>query len=310
MFSLAHLTDPHIGPLPPVALRQLLNKRLTGWINWRRGRRYAHNMEILVELLDDIRTRQADHIACTGDICNLGLPLEWKMARRFLEDLGPAEHVSFVPGNHDAYASDSLSGLLDACAPYMASDGSDGTIHFPYLRHRGKVALIGLSSAIPTDPFKAYGRLGTEQLRELELILTELGRDEDCFRVVMIHHPPYVDATMKSRSLTDAAALEQVLARSGAELVLFGHNHAASLAYLPGPRGQIPIVGAASASANAESVQFRGSYHLFHIDKNEQGFTIEQESRGLTKTGTIGLLGRTLIFPASQELDQMSATES
>lgn len=310
MFSLVHLTDPHIGPLPPVALRQLLNKRLTGWINWRRGRRYKHNMEILVELLSDIRERKADHIACTGDICNLGLPLEWVMARHFLEDLGSPEYVSFVPGNHDAYAVDSLKGLLDACAPYMYSDGSNDGVHFPYLRHRSKVALIGLSSAIPTGPFKAYGRLGPDQLKELELILTELGKDDDCFRVVMIHHPPYVGATLKSRSLTDAAELEQVIARCGAELVLFGHNHVASLAYLPGPKGQIPVVGAASASANAESVRFRGSYHLFHIDKNDEGFTIELESRGLTQTGTIGLLGRTLIFPAPKELDPAGTAET
>lgn len=303
MFSLAHLTDPHIGPLPPVVLRQLLNKRITGWINWRRGRRYRHNMEILVELLADIRNRKADHIACTGDICNLGLPLEWDMAKRFLEDLGTPEDVSFVPGNHDAYASDSLGGLLRACAPYMTGDDADG-VHFPYLRRRGKVAFIGLSSAIPTGPFKAYGRLGTNQLKELEAMLTELGQDEECFRIVLIHHPPYVGSTLKSRSLTDAAALEKVIAGAGAELVLFGHNHKASLAYLLGPKGQIPVVGAASASANAESVRSRGSYHLFHIDRNDDGFTIELESRGVTQTGTIGLLGRTLIFPAPKEFNQ------
>ena len=37
MFSLAHLSDPHIGPIATPRLRELLNKRGLGLINWYRS---------------------------------------------------------------------------------------------------------------------------------------------------------------------------------------------------------------------------------------------------------------------------------
>ncbi|WP_162241507.1 metallophosphoesterase, partial [Methylobacterium sp. Leaf86] len=159
MFRLAHLTDPHVGPIARPRLRQLLGKRATGYVNWRRGRSRHHDMEILAALVADLRTQPHDHIACTGDLCNIGLPSEWSTARVFLEALGAPDDVSFVPGNHDAYVRGSLEGLLKACRAWTSGDdGTDGI--FPYLRRRGPLALIGVSSAIPTKPFVASGRLG------------------------------------------------------------------------------------------------------------------------------------------------------
>ena len=151
MFRLAHLTDPHVGPLPRAKVRELFSKRVTGWFNWHRSRRTAHDMDILAALVADIRAAAPDHIACTGDLCNIGLPSEWPPSRVFMEGLGAPEAVSFVPGNHDAYVKGALEGLLAEVAPWTRGD--DGAMcRFPYVRRRGKVALVGLSSAIPTMP--------------------------------------------------------------------------------------------------------------------------------------------------------------
>ena len=60
---------------------------------------------------------------------------------------------------------------------------------FPFVRRFGDVALIALSSAIPTMPFMAAGRLGSAQRALLSVALEELGR-QGLFRVVLIHHPP------------------------------------------------------------------------------------------------------------------------
>ena len=35
MFKLAHLSDPHLGPLAGFSLHQLFGKRATGYVNWR-----------------------------------------------------------------------------------------------------------------------------------------------------------------------------------------------------------------------------------------------------------------------------------
>ena len=39
MFRLAHLSDVHLGPLPDVAYRDLVSKRMLGYVNWQRNRR-------------------------------------------------------------------------------------------------------------------------------------------------------------------------------------------------------------------------------------------------------------------------------
>lgn len=288
MFRLAHLTDPHVGPLPRPRLRELMGKRLTGYINWHRGRDRSHDMELLGALVADMLEHKPDHIACTGDVANIGLPDEWTTARVFLEGLGAPPDVSFVPGNHDAYIEGALEGLLAVCGDFTADD--DGTLgRFPYVRRRGRVALVGLSSAIPTAPFVASGRMGRQQLFETEEVLGELRR-EGLYRVVMIHHPPHVAGASAGRNLTDARKFEQMIERVGAELVLHGHNHMGSVATIMGPDKPVPVVGAPSASSRGGTIVHRAAYHLFDIVEGSEGYVVKAQLRGLRPDGTIGFL--------------------
>jgi 3',5'-cyclic AMP phosphodiesterase CpdA len=246
MFRLAHLSDPHLGPLPPVRGRDLLNKRLTGYANWRLGRRDTHDMGTLAALIADVKAQAPDHIVVGGDFANIGLAAEFDTARRFLEGLGSPETVSAVPGNHDVYVARSGTAMRAQLGPWMTGD-EGGKPRFPYLKRRGRVALIGLSSGVPTLPFMASGRLGRAQIERLDALLA--GLDGEAARIVMLHHPPQPGGATRLRQLTDAAALRAVLARHGCEAVLHGHNHKAMLATLPGPAGPIPVIGAPSASA-------------------------------------------------------------
>ncbi|SFL34123.1 metallophosphoesterase family protein [Methylorubrum salsuginis] len=291
MFRLAHLTDPHVGPLPRLRLRQLLSKRATGYVNWHRGRGRHHDMDLLGALVADLRAQGSDHVACTGDLCNLGLPDEWDTARIFLEALGPADRVSFVPGNHDAYVRGSLEGLLGSCGGWTADDDGRAGL-FPYLRRRGPLALVGLSSAIPTKPFAATGRLGPAQIAAAERLLGDLARapDRPC-RVVMIHHPPHPGGAAAGRELKDAAAFAAMIGRAGADLILHGHNHVGSVAGIPGPEGRpVPVVGAPSASARSLLVNRRASYYLYTITPEEGGHRIAVVERGLDVEGGIAEL--------------------
>lgn len=290
MLRLAHLTDPHLGPLPRPQLRQLLSKRLTGWYNWHRGRRGMHDMEVLARLVFDIHEQNPDHIACTGDTCNIGLPSEWAVSRVFLEGLGGPQHVSFVPGNHDAYVPGALEGLLHEIGPWTRGDnGSEGL--FPYLRQHKDIAIVGLSSAIPTLPFVASGRVGGPQMRAAEDLLARLGQDRNLFRIILIHHPPHMGGAQPGRDLTDSKAFEAMIGRVGAELILHGHNHVGSVAHIRGPRGPVPVVGAPSASARSGTLTHRAGYLLFGIDHDESGFSLTAETRGLLPEGNIGAMG-------------------
>jgi 3',5'-cyclic AMP phosphodiesterase CpdA len=290
MFRLAHISDPHLGPLPPIRFRELTGKRITGYANWRRGRNRTHDMAILDMIVEDMLAQGPDHVACTGDLVNIGLHAEYPEARRFMERLGPPERASFVPGNHDAYVKTAIADIERFLSPWMTSENGrfEG---FPFVRMTGPLALVGLSSGVPTAPFLASGTLGRQQRGKLRDVLRFLG-GQGLARVILIHHPPHRSGARTGRGLTDAAALEEILAETGAELLLHGHNHTISATHVNGPGGRrIPVVGAPSASACGGTLTHRAGYHLFSIDMTETGIEISGLTRGLRPDGSIGEIG-------------------
>jgi len=280
-FLLAHLSDAHIGPIPRPSLRELAGKRLTGYANWLNKRAQAHDMGLLGRLVADIEAQKPDHVVMTGDIVNIGLGAEIEAARRWLSSLGSPENVSFTPGNHDAYVPEAVARVAETFAPWTTSEEGEG---FPYLRRRGGVALIGLDSAVPTAPFVASGRLGAEQREKLAALLDKT-RGEGLVRVVLLHHPPHRSGANALRGLDDAAELEAIIARHGAELVLHGHNHKISVHRLAGAHGKTPVVGAASASAKTGDRTHRAAYNLYSIERAGDRLVISARSRGIKDDG-------------------------
>lgn len=289
-FLLAHLTDVHLGPLVRPTLRELAGKRLTGYINWTRGRSETHDMAVLARILADMHAQGPAHIACTGDLVNIALPGEFVLARKFLEDLGTPQTVSFVPGNHDAYVRSAMPLIAKTFAPWT-SDDETGQSTFPYLRRRAGVALIGVSSAVPTAPLLASGRVGRAQREQVADLLDRTGK-EGLPRVVMVHHPPYRTGASRARGLTDARECESLLRRHGADLVIHGHDHKFSVSRLGASGSGVPIVGAASASASGGTRMHRAAYNLFEISKRDGTIVISGRIRGLLDDRkTIGDLG-------------------
>jgi len=280
-FLLAHLSDAHIGPLPQFMRRELLNKRLTGYLNWKR-RAQIHNMDVLEALVADMKAQAPDHVAMTGDVMNIGLPGEFPVARAWLETLGDPRDVSFTPGNHDAYVRATLPWIEQTFAPWCSSDGEAKT-RFPFLRVRGDLALIGLSSGVPTAPFMASGRLGLDQREALAALLEETGK-RGLMRVVMIHHPPTRGGAGFGRGLTDARQLESVIASHGAELILHGHNHRQQVRHLGlhDAPAKTPCVGVASCSAVPGTPLHRAAYHLYRIARDGNGWRVEARARGVS----------------------------
>ena len=163
MFTLAHLSDPHLAPLPKPRWSELIGKRVTGYINWQRKRRFIHDPAVLAKIVADLKAQAPDHIAVTGDIANIALPDEFARGRDWLESLGAPRDVTFVPGNHDVYVREAASYAARQWGAYMSDD--DGIAGFPFLRRRGPLALIGVSTGVPTAPFLATGWLGTDAAR-------------------------------------------------------------------------------------------------------------------------------------------------
>ncbi len=294
-FRLAHLSDAHIGPLPVPRMRDLLGKRLTGYLNWHRRSR-IHNMDVLAKIVADIHAQTPDHVAMTGDILNIGLPAEFPFASAWLETLGASQEVSFVPGNHDAYVRSSLVHLERTFAPWTTADET-ALKSYPYLRVRGDIALIGMNSGVPTAPLLASGKLGSEQRDRLESALAETGA-RGLMRVVMIHHPPHKTGATPGRGLSDARRFERLIAKHGAELIIHGHNHRHSVVHIAGPGGPVPVIGVASASAVPGTERHRAAWHMYEITRDGDRWTVEGVIRGM-KAGEneVVELGRFSISP-------------
>lgn len=290
MFRLAHISDIHLGPLPPVKLHQLAGKRITGYLNWKLNRKSVLAGDYLGGILGDIQSKPIDHIAVTGDLMNLSLPDEYQMAKNFLKILGDPENVTANCGNHDAYVPSALQRSLDEWAPYLSGD--DKLIatpqDYPVLRKRGDVAIIACNSAEATLPFFATGYFRKPQAERLEKILEAT---KDMYRVVMIHHPPLPNATPWYKRLIGESRFRKVILKHGAELVLHGHTHLDTKNHIEGPKGKVPVICVPAAGNAPGDHKPAGRYNLFSIGKTKTGWETLFEEYGFTnETDGVGLI--------------------
>jgi 3',5'-cyclic AMP phosphodiesterase CpdA len=270
MFRLAQVTDPHFRGFSGIGPGDLASKRAIGLANLVVNRMRKHKMALLEALRIDLRAQAPDHLALTGDLSNVSLEGEWRAALAWIDMSGvPPEAITVIPGNHDAYVPKVVESRAfeRLFAPYMASDlprGADGA-DYPFVHLRDDVALVGVSSAVATGDLGAWGRIGAGQLARLAALLVapELAGKT---RVVLVHHPPVLHKPGEERNLRDRQELAAVLAETGADLVLHGHDHADQRAELPGPNGRpIPIIGGGSASY-AGGPERRARWNVFEIE--------------------------------------------
>jgi 3',5'-cyclic AMP phosphodiesterase CpdA len=288
VFTLAHLSDPHLPPLPALRFREFAGKRALGYLNWTRNRHRFHTRSVLDALVSDMQAQRPDHVAITGDLVNLALEAEFAPAQAWLQSVGASDRVTVVPGNHDAYVRATRHRFSEAWSGYFGGDDAPG-VAFPFLRRRGALALIGVSSAVPTPPLMATGRLGRSQLEALERILKVLS-SEQVFRVLLIHHP--LRSQSRAKRLTDSPELLALLKRHGVELILHGHDHVHSTTWFDGPKSAIPAIGVPSASALAHGRYPAAAYNLFSIRRDGNMWQCEHTVRGIDEALRIGELRR------------------
>ncbi len=286
MFILAHLSDVHLAPLPKASLAELLGKRLTGHQSWHRNRHAIHSRKIADLLRQDVKQMKPDHVAITGDLVNISLKREFHQAQTWLEEFGPGDWISLVPGNHDAYVPVPHDEGLGLWQPYMTGNVPNDHYarcyagNFPYVRRIADVALIGVSTAIPTLPFLAGGRIGTDQLQALENILHDLGEQNLC-RIILIHHPPLPGQNSWRKALWDALEFKNILHRQGADLVLHGHNHTHMFETTAGPQAQVPVYGVPSASMRPHKSKPAAHYYIFTMVRKGSTWSVKATMRGL-----------------------------
>jgi 3',5'-cyclic AMP phosphodiesterase CpdA len=255
---LAHFSDVHALAFDGARPWHFLSKRAAGWANVMLHRGRKHPLDRFEALVDDLNRRPVDHIVCTGDLTNLSLEPEFRLARSIVDRLRLGPHaVTLVPGNHDVYTLDAQWNAMFARAfrPYLESD--DHGEEFPVVRVRGELAIVGVSSARPSPVPFADGKIGARQLAAVAAALDKL---RGKFRVLALHHPPYKNRVSILRGLRDRGALAEVLRTSGCELVLHGHEHRDVRRELHG----IPVIGVGSGTYASGA-----RYNVYHIERGQ-----------------------------------------
>jgi 3',5'-cyclic AMP phosphodiesterase CpdA len=274
---IAHFSDLHLLSLEGVQFHRFLNKRLTGWAMLRFHRGSVHKPHAARAVADEVRGARIDHVAITGDLTNLALESEFALVKDFLEnDLGMhPDQVSVVPGNHDVYTRGAAKTrrFETFMKGYMTTDLPEfGVEHhgakYPYVKLRGKVALIGMSTAVPRAPLMASGRFGKAQIDQLALML-EHPEVRTRTKVILQHHPAH---NVKSRviafleGLHDSKHMLRTLHRLEHGLILHGHSHIRVRRTVTTDVGQIDVIGATSASLLSSHPHRHSGFNLYEFD--------------------------------------------
>ncbi len=276
---IAHCSDLHLLSLTGVRKRQFANKRWIGGMNLLSNRARHYHADAFEDMVADLATVGVDHVLCTGDVTNLAFAQEFAFARTFFDRLphGP-DHVTVLPGNHDAYVQEGVGLFAEAFGDYARSDADwrwtddrgvtpdPDRAAWPLVRVRGPLALIGLSTSRQSPWFTANGRIGQAQLARLAQVLGD-PRLQGKARVVAIHHPPAGKrARNPIRGLKDHAEFAAVLAEHGAELVVHGHEHRDLRERLPTPKGEIEVLGVQSGTYEAGHPERTARYRIIELE--------------------------------------------
>jgi 3',5'-cyclic AMP phosphodiesterase CpdA len=276
---LAHCSDLHLLSHDGARWLDLANKRWIGAMNLLSSRSRHYHVAAFDHMVEDMNAQGIEHVLCTGDVTNLALEQEFKFARAKFDRLtnGP-EHVTVIPGNHDAYIAEGIAHFATVFDEYHRTDAGwewtdadrdvddpDDDLRWPIVRTRGEIAIIGLTTSRQTPWFTAYGRIGPGQLARLGKALSDarlVGR----IRIVAIHHPPAGKrAKNKIRGLRDHEGFAQVIATAGADLVVHGHEHQDLSEMLPGPHAEVPVRGIASGTYEHNRPDRTARYRIFEI---------------------------------------------
>lgn len=279
---LAHCSDLHLLSHDGARWLELANKRWIGAMNLLSSRSRHYHVAAFETMVEDMNALGIDHVLCTGDVTNLALRREFEFAKGKFDKLanGPVG-VTVIPGNHDAYVAEGVPLFQEMFGAYATTDpgwewaedhrhDADDILHWPIVRVRDDVALIGLSTSRATPWFTAYGKVGHGQLERLAMVLSD-PRLAGKVRIVAIHHPPAGKrATSRIRGLRDHTEFAHVIGEHGAELIVHGHEHQDLTEVLPGPGGaMVPVRGIASGTYFHNKPERVARYRIFEITSGQ-----------------------------------------
>ncbi len=261
-FSDVHLTSKRLGWTG----RDLLTKKVTGWVNVRllgRGRRFQHAPVIVEALLHEFRTRNFDHLIFSGDVTKLAFESEFRLAAaRFADPTLPP--ILGVPGNHDYYTGTATrAGHFEKhFAPWLAGERVEGQT-YPFARKVGGAWLLGVNSSTANwSLWDASGAIGREQGERLVKLCERLDAGP---RILVTHYPLRTakgNVERRTHRLRDHVSALELAKACRVSLWLHGHIHRGYV--LPASDAiPFPVICAGSCTQTN-----RWMYNEYEIDGN------------------------------------------
>lgn len=226
MKRIAHLSDVHI--LDPRTRRSTaryrfatklvsLGRAIDPWIRARK----------LTRALGAAKAAGADHIVISGDLTELGDQTEFEHFAEVLDQAGvDEEHVTLVPGNHDAYTcaagwKKALEGPLRRFA--RTSAGEPGKV-----LERGPVVLLPIDTSCFQSVVRAGGEFTADAARAVESRLVDPALRDKAI-VLVLHHSPFVQHRTPVMQWIDGlrgyGRVMNLLVKHPRLQVLHGHLH-------------------------------------------------------------------------------------
>ena len=263
---LAHLSDIHL-PFGLPEGSQWLSKCGLSALSWLVRKRKRHLSSIADILQQDLIDSAPDLIAVGGDLINFATSQEFKASQRWLQNLGTAEKVVTVPGNHEALTRGwkKRISLWGDYAPLSEEQA-------PILRKEGVIGLIAVSTAVATPPFMASGKVGAHNIKGMGDLIAEAHSENLC-PVVLMHHPP-THITSRRKGLADHKAVCQELSKQKPALVLHGHTHHAELSWINTTHDAIPVLGIPSFSLSRHDGRYSGAWRMIEVHKEKSDWII------------------------------------
>ncbi len=253
MIRLAHFSDIHVSASTLEWQREdWFNKRLTTWINTRllgRGRVFTHAEAVASRMMDEIASREIDHLIFSGDATAMGFESEIRRAAEVLRVGDIAVPGLAIPGNHDyCTRTAASSGMFERYfSDWQVGRRIDGE-HYPFAQPVGPIWLIAVNAATGNRwPWDAGGSVGASQLERLRRLLGEL---EPGLKILVLHYPIcLIDGRRESthHGLRDLDAVLDIAHAAGVNLWLHGHRHRPFHFQKP-PNANIPVICAGAAT--------------------------------------------------------------
>lgn len=218
MTRIAHLSDLHLLE-PAVRARRGTDWVRVNYLSLKRSLDYVSRRARAETALRAAHDEGFDHLVITGDLTEDGALAQYEVLAEVLERSGiPAERITLVPGNHDAYGTAvpweaALAGPLARWAP---------TSRVGAAAWLDDAVILPVSSAVPQTFLRSSGRVERDALSYVdELAAGEPGRPV----ILAQHHPPYAVMHQWVHGLLNHGEVTGLLESRANVSVVHGHIH-------------------------------------------------------------------------------------